>query len=103
MQISSSYAEVDYYDRMNKEDRQERAAEKAAEQVADMLDSFDGKDASFALAFTADEKTALHERLCDALAGLTTLRSDGQRPMIRAVIEAWQDVANEYARKETAA
>lgn len=90
-------AEAGYYRQLGRAERLELAAERRAEQVSEMLDSFTAKDAQDALDASASRLDASHEQLCEALAGLLQINANDQRPAVRAVITAWRAIASQHA------
>lgn len=100
-------AEAGYYRQLARADRLSLIEDRVNQRAEQVIDSFDAKDAADALDASVCRGDRMHDRLCEALSGLVQIGSEGQRPLVRAVIDAWQDIAhsyaNEIARKENGA
>jgi hypothetical protein len=98
--------EAAHYRQIDRDDRQARQAERIADRADEVIGTFDAKDAADALDASAARSDRMHDRLCEALSGLVQISDGTNRPAVRAVIDAWQDVATSYAmdlaRKELA-
>lgn len=94
---NAASTEADYYRRNAQSERAERAAERRAEAVAEMLDSFTSLDAQEALDAAAASLAPNYEEFCEALAGLLQISANDQRPAVRAVITAWRAIASQHA------
>ena len=99
-------AEAGYYRQLGRAERRDMAEDRIQERADEVIDQFDAKDAADAMDASVCRGDRMHDRLCEALAGLVQIRTEANRPAVRAVIDAWQDIANSYAndlaRKEIA-
>lgn len=91
--------EAGYYSQLGRAERLELAAERRAEAVAEMLDSFTSLDAQEALDAAAASLAPNYEEFCEALAGLLQISANDQRPAVRAVIAAWRRIATKHAEE----
>lgn len=99
--------EAVYYRQLDRDHDRSLAEERIAQRAEQIIDSFDAKDAADALDASVCRGDRMHDRLSIALAALVQVSSTGHRPIVRAVIDAWHDIANSYAndlaRKENGA